>query len=259
MEALILLDKNEAILLNEIVYKIHCSESFDDMRVSVLTLLKMLIPYNKATFYLTSSSPDHSLCEPVGVNILPTECQQYSDEFESIDYTRWMFNSSKSMAFRETDLFPESTRELDDYYKGMYQKNGIHFSAMLTIGYMNHFLGVISLYRGKEDDDFTDRDLFILELIKDHLAIRLQQKLFPENKDDDRLKGKRQQITSQIISKYHLTIRESEILLLLLEGIEKSTICETLVISAFTLKKHSSNIYRKLGISSRWQLMNIEL
>jgi LuxR family maltose regulon positive regulatory protein len=48
-----------------------------------------------------------------------------------------------------------------------------------------------------------------------------------------------------------LTEREVEILELLAAGLTNPEIAEKLVISAGTVKKHASNIYGKLGVSSR--------
>jgi LuxR family maltose regulon positive regulatory protein len=48
-----------------------------------------------------------------------------------------------------------------------------------------------------------------------------------------------------------LTDREAEILELLAAGLTNPEIAEKLVISAGTVKKHASNIYGKLGVSSR--------
>ncbi|MBN1314856.1 MAG: hypothetical protein JXA42_05290 [Anaerolineales bacterium] len=50
-----------------------------------------------------------------------------------------------------------------------------------------------------------------------------------------------------------LSRRELEILGLIEEGLSNQEIAERLVITLHTVKKHSSNIYSKLGVSSRTQ------
>jgi LuxR family maltose regulon positive regulatory protein len=49
-----------------------------------------------------------------------------------------------------------------------------------------------------------------------------------------------------------LTMRELEILMLLREPMSGKEIARKLVISVATLKRHTSNIYGKLGVHSRW-------
>jgi LuxR family maltose regulon positive regulatory protein len=50
-----------------------------------------------------------------------------------------------------------------------------------------------------------------------------------------------------------LTMRELEILRLICAGLSNQAIAETLVVSLNTVKKHSSNLYDKLGVQSRTQ------
>ena len=55
---------------------------------------------------------------------------------------------------------------------------------------------------------------------------------------------------------YHLTPRESEVLLLFARGRSYERIQETLVIARGTVNYHMSNTYRKIGISSRQDLLD---
>lgn len=50
---------------------------------------------------------------------------------------------------------------------------------------------------------------------------------------------------------YGLTARELEVLSHIIKGKEDEQIIETLFISPATLKKHLSNIYRKVGVNDR--------
>ncbi|WP_419824889.1 LuxR C-terminal-related transcriptional regulator [Anoxybacterium hadale] len=254
-----MLEKNDLILLNEIIYKVHSLEAFDEMRLTVLSLLKHLIPYNQASFYLASNRPEHLLSNPVAVGISEESLQNYIEKYEDIDYTRWIFMSGKSMAYRETDLFSDAKRESEVLYKEMYAPVGIHYSAQLSISLHDSFLGIISLYRNKADGDFSDDNLFILELLKEHLAFRLYHNTSLLQSSASDLKGKTHYDTSHYITQFHLTVREVEVLGLLLGGLSGTRICEVLCISPHTLKKHTLSIYKKLSVSSRWELFHLDL
>lgn len=61
----------------------------------------------------------------------------------------------------------------------------------------------------------------------------------------------------QMKEKYGITDREKDILKLIGEGCSNSEICDKLVVSLSTVKKHVYNIYTKTGVKSRTQLLNL--
>ena len=61
----------------------------------------------------------------------------------------------------------------------------------------------------------------------------------------------------ELVQTYHLTPREGEILGLIFQDWNNEEILEKLRISRYTLLKHLQNIYRKCGVSSRWDLRKL--
>lgn len=61
---------------------------------------------------------------------------------------------------------------------------------------------------------------------------------------------------SEISNQYHLTPREEEIMKLAYRGLTNPEIAEQLFISKFTVKGHMHNIFEKLGISTRKELIH---
>jgi DNA-binding CsgD family transcriptional regulator len=57
--------------------------------------------------------------------------------------------------------------------------------------------------------------------------------------------------------KYSISGREKDVILLIVEGDSYKTITEKLFISLNTVKSHIKNIYTKLGINSRFELMHL--
>ena len=121
----------------------------------------------------------------------------------------------------------------------------------MVIAKDHHFLGVITFYRSIGKENFHYDDIFILDMLKNHLAFQLEKHHMFGEDEQEKL------TVSQAVEKYNLTRRESTILRMLMSGRENAVICEELVISANTLKKHILNIYRKLGIRNRVQLFKM--
>lgn len=63
-------------------------------------------------------------------------------------------------------------------------------------------------------------------------------------------------VSTEIMLKYGLTIRESEVLHLLTGGANNHDIAKALFVSDSTVRSHIRNIYSKLGVSSRMELLS---
>lgn len=235
------LDTNDWIFLNSIIYKIYTMNNIDDMRTQFLEQMKMLVDYDSADFLLASPDGENKLVSPILYN-----CEEdMSIAYDEIDYSRGILYSGKTLIYRETDIIDDEKRVETDYYKKVYKTNNWHYSLQMVMARKKEFVGVITFYRTIGKDDFAYDDIFILDLLKDHLAYRLYQ----QKKSGDLVSEKL--TVSAATGKFGLTRREETILRLLMEGRDNTTISELLVISENTLKKHILNIYRKLGIKNR--------
>lgn len=247
-----MLEKNSILLLNEIIYRIYTVRDFDEMRRSVLEFLQYLIPSTISTFYLASSESPYHLERPVGLGVSDERLQLYLDQYFEVDYTRWTFAAPKSNVYRETDLLRDETRTKTPYYRMLFEQEKVHYSVIVTLIYDGVFLGTIDLFRPREYGDFTDDEIFFLDMLKAHLNFRLYQIM-----ENNTLREKTYPSKEDLVEAYHLTPRELEIVYLLLDGISKAQICEQLCISPNTLKKHTLNLYKKLGIKSWRELFSL--
>ncbi|HHY91031.1 MAG TPA: hypothetical protein GX503_05130 [Clostridiales bacterium] len=253
------MEKYQIILLNEIICKIYQMQNFDEMRYTILKILKTLVPFKIGTFYLASKENNHLLSNPVGIGLNKEKMLEFINTFEDKDYTVWVYSSGKTMVYSETELFPDQFRKQTAYYQELYKTSDIHYSVQISLAYHNKFLGVISLYRSEKETDFSEEELFILDLLKDHLAYRLHLEMLPRNnKLSNPINQKSDFNYYHYMKNYGLTLREAEIVELFFEGKENDEICQQLNISSNTLKKHTANIYRKLGIKKRWEIFNCQ-
>lgn len=247
--------ENDWISINNIVYKINDCDDCDEMRRVFLKSLQTVIGFDRASFYLSDKTGENVLSNPIGINFTDEQLKTYLDKYESLDYSRWVISCPQSKVSKETDLFPENVRESSQYYQQAYLPMDIHFSILIALSHNGFFLGSVALYRSKSKEDFSERDVNLLDILKDHLALRLfndyrSQTYHTVNNCAD----------SHFIvdlKEYNLTEREREVLELLYEGSSTINICEKLFIAPTTLKKHVSNIYRKVGISNRMELVHL--
>lgn len=141
------LETNDWIVLNNMIYKI----------------------------YLASKEPGRLLCSPVTYN-----CDvDLSEDYEDIDYSRGIVNSGKMLIYRETDIISDDVRVNTDYYKKVYKPNNWHYALQVVLAKHRKFLGAMTFYRTIGKDDFRYDDIFVLDMLKDHLAYRLEQQSIP--------------------------------------------------------------------------------
>ncbi len=241
------LETNDWIILNSIIYKIYTMENFNEMRRKLLEQLTLVVDFDSADFYLASAEDGKRLSNGITYN-----CDKdLSQVYEEIDYSRGIMLSGKSTIYRETDIISDEARIQTEYYQKVYRPNRWHYSLQMILARNKKFLGVITFYRLAGKEDFHYNDIFLLDMLKDHLAYRLDQ----NRKEDD---GTGNKLTvAEAVQKYGLTRREHTILQKLMNGTENAEVCEELTISPNTLKKHILNIYRKLGINNRVQLFKM--
>lgn len=246
------MDNNRILCLNSIIFQIYNVENFDEMRGAILSSIGNLIPISCGSILMVDHTSSRKLlCNPVCFpeRFLPVE-QNYL-KIEQFDYSRWLMLKKQAAVVKATSLMPDEDREKTALYQKCYAPYGLHYSVDLTIVNNGEHLGILTLYRSKAEGDFTDDDVFLLQMLSDHLnarfhADRKARNPFAEVKN-----------MNDYIASYALTGREAEILYSILYGKSNEDIAEELCISPHTLKKHLQNIYRKTGTSSRIQLFTL--
>lgn len=244
-----MLEVNDWILINAITYKIHAIDDLDKMRLAVMKQLKYLFDYDSASFYTVLSKNSNEIGNPVGINYSVQDMNEYLQVFKEVDYSKGLMSTGKNITYRESDIINDDLRIQTEYYKKVYDTHNWHYSLHLNISYNEIFLGVMSFFREKGKDNFDYSSTFILDMIKDHLSLRLFKEIYSNSHDLLSL--------ADCTAKYRLTSREQDIVSLLIDGMQDKEICDALFITSNTLKKHILNIYRKTGINKRVQLLKL--
>jgi Response regulator containing a CheY-like receiver domain and an HTH DNA-binding domain len=244
------LENADWIFLNSMILKIHSIEDSMQMRETLIQQLRLIMDFDCATFYVASHKDGLTLENPVVYNVPPEFAQRYINDFFALDYSKSFFFGGKSIIYRETDIMSDEKRVGTDYYKTFYEPFGWHYSISMVIAYNAKFLGVLTLFRNQGKPNFKYDDVFILEILKDHLEFRLYgDRAAPPSANTP--------AAGAAFQKYGLTRREEMVLGDLAAGKDNRAICDELYITNNTLKKHILNIYRKLGVKNRVGLLQM--
>lgn len=249
-----ILSENNWHILNQIIYDIYSSDNPHHMRKKFLENIKLLITYDKANFFVTDTlNDDHFITDPVSIGLEESAYDDYYTFFEKFDYNNWMYATAQNEAFILTELLSFLEMKNNLFASKWLVQKGIEHVIILSLSYKGTFVGVASLFRMQGKNNFTFTDKKILNILKNHLSLYLYQNIFPKNTGS----ALSDTYLINLAKIYHLTPREQEILNLLFTGIKTCDICSSLHISESTMRKHTTNIYKKLGITNRSQLNKI--
>jgi DNA-binding CsgD family transcriptional regulator len=254
-----ILTTNEWIVLNDIIYKINLAEDYRDVQKKFLEQIDLLIPSTATCFFLSDDKDNGFLSYPMPYGELTmSNLEEYLLNGQDLDYLKDIMISGKCMVYKETDFMIEEIRIQTEYYKKYYKSKNLHYCVQLILAHKCQFMGVVSFYNSRASGDYSEKDIFILETLKTHLSLCLYKSFYlPKHSKNKDLLSKKFSQLHFISTQYNLTRRESEVLRLIVDNLTNGEISERLYISINTLKKHIVNIYGKLGVSNRIQLLKL--
>lgn len=228
-------------------------------RREFLNLLGRLVAFDLADFYLndTKSPNKIKLVDPVVVSRFSEKFNEkfmleYDRCYGQVDYVRWVFSSHESVVYRESDLINSELRTKSSFYLDYLKPAGFVNVAGVSVADRGVCVGAITLYRTDRYGDFNDKDLYILAQLLPHL----QNKLMAERSAVESNVEQSKNSSYYLAHECKLSRREIEILRLLCDGKNNGEISSLLSISVHTVKKHISNMFDKLNVGSRTQLIH---
>ncbi|MDO4621756.1 MAG: helix-turn-helix transcriptional regulator [Eubacteriales bacterium] len=250
------MEKNTFLLYDNLVYALHSAASFQEVKRELFSYMKMLIPYQYASILLIDNDPENRSSD---LQISEIYCEPQRFKNAELSYVQrieqnpseWRIFANESIAVRKSGLLSEEDRRHSALFRSCYQGFHVLDSLQMSVVYKHCFIGMITLYRTREAGSFTDEDAALLKTLGKHLGRVFYEKC---GKSDRNLPV--QHALEEIRERVHLTPKETEILTKIFLTKSNQDICTELVITEHTLQKHLQNIYRKLNISSKWELFH---
>lgn len=239
------------LFILDTIYQLHEIGEREAFQREALKYLRMSIPFCQGIFY--SHLVEDGRIVPLGYPVVLGDEALYLEEFHERYFKDSFFErhmiASRCEVVRDTDVYPEEVRTQTEWYKQIYVKQGIHYALRAVLSHNQQVVGEIDLFRPKNDPDFSDADIRVLDILAPHVAQRLW-KLIVVGQTHNVARG----LSSSLFDTFGLTPREGEVIAAIATGEPDHEIARKLCISASTLKKHIHNAYRKIGVRNRQQL-----
>lgn len=236
------------IIVTDLIYRMNSASTHRELRQDFLNNIHNAFPFDCASFF-TANDFQQDVPDPVGYNLSDEIKQQYAS-LKGDDHLAWAYNLNESIVISDEDFLTDEDRN-SDFFLGVNERNRWRYGLNLCLYYDGVFQGIAAFHNYPSSGDFPARAADILDVLKPHLALALHRVTL----DSKRVLTDKLPNNDSLITQYTLTYREVETLKLILSGIGSNEICDLLSISPNTLKNHLQNIYRKLGVHNRIELV----
>lgn len=249
------LSENDWLFINRILLKMYASNAEHLFDKDLMRNLSLLIPYDKASFFLHDHEGEKLLHRPLGINFVKEDLEQYSPRFAKELPHIWVNFYDQSVVVRDSDIYSDGAEVSTPYYTALLLDHNIKYALTLSLAHEGVRVGVLTLFRKTENQDFTDREVYMAEQLVEHIASYAYQIY------DLQQYGREHRLQApgitEIAERYGLSSRELDVLRLLSDGKNTREISEALYIAKTTIKKHLSSIYGKMGIKNKSELIRI--
>ena len=182
--------QEELMRYNDIIISLYQrSPSLDHQEhvKKVFFELRKLVPYYKADllFFRTGKNDNLEVLQFIPVNWESEEILSYTECYSALDDVLPVLMTVTPVMFKSTDFFTTDIRRKSRYYNEMIIPSDIQYSIEGNIICNNHsgLFGEIGVFRSSNEEDFTEKELFIMKLLQPHLSNLVYFLDFPkENK-----------------------------------------------------------------------------
>ncbi|MDR0813544.1 MAG: LuxR C-terminal-related transcriptional regulator [Oscillospiraceae bacterium] len=251
-----ILFEHEWQFLLQMSTRVTYAETYRHTCTTFLEQIKTLIPYSSGIVFRASRQNGAAhLMSPISTENINDDTDH--NTFMEGDFPHWneYIMSPYSMVFRQSDIVDEEKWENTRLFREIWEPKGNYFGLFLSVVRKDKPLAVIGLFRDRMKKDFSERDKYILDQLKDPLERKFFSVLETRTKKQGNAVYNERVIRAS--GEYNLTKRESEIVALVVEGVTSEEMCNYLYITHATLSKHLSNIYAKTKVRNRTQLFGL--
>lgn len=220
-----------------IYFASQITKSIPNTRSTVLKELENIFGYKHTLLW--SSDQDWNLKNPLNNNVSDKMLTEYLDDIFVQDFLYPSSNKEhfeNNSALKLMDVVTLEQYEQSEYYRKFMLKYGFYDEMAVTLKHEGQLIGAIGVASKENGNHFTRHDV----LRFNYLSQIISSALIHCNEE----------------TSYPLTSRENEIIELVKKGYTNSHIGEELYISINTVKKHLNNIFQKLGVTNRVELLN---
>ena len=242
--------------LSQMIYRMNRQNTYETFASTLLEQINTIVPFAHGLVFKAERTDGRIVLQDAVIQPQEGIYKEYSDKYMKNNYqVRWLqyLNSPWSTVFRYSSI--TSKWENSAVYDEILEPLGMYYAIYITLVHRDEPLGAVAIWRKKEDRDFSEKELYMLEMLKIHIELKFHGLLKFDVIPKNAVHQTERTLLGEFCERYTLTKRELEIIQLIYSEKDSAEICHLLYISDSTLRKHIHNIYQKVGVKSRIQLV----
>jgi DNA-binding CsgD family transcriptional regulator len=246
------LSQKETGIVFEIMRQLTQIGDAAELRRSVgLSLLRLLDAQYLASYVWDPAS--QQFVDRVSINMDDANLGNYEKHFQFCDPITPTLQRRRT-ATCVSDIIDRPRFERTEFFNDFLSRDGLHYGMNFYAYAGGHSIGDLRIWRGRNKEDFTRRDVQLLDAIGVAFTQALLNCRLAKSPNEQPANVEVLARIERIGKKASLTPRQKEIVAAILYGNSDRTIADELCISLPTVRTHVQTIYQKLGVSSRTQL-----
>lgn len=171
------LSQSEMRTLLDITFLFHSVRDVTLMSQKFLQMLGKIVPYEAAVVFLNLDLR-RPLSPCAQIRCDPSMLQEYAEQFQNLDYLGWRIYQTEQKVVRESDQIDPEERRRTRFYREFLQRYNVEYRMLLSAhSSAGELLGLVMLLRSQLLSDFSEKELFILELLQNHFSIGIENAL----------------------------------------------------------------------------------
>ena len=188
----------------------------------------------------------------VSINMSDRNLASYDSYFQFCDPITPLLQRCRK-ATCVTEIMPRRRLERTEFFNDFLARDGLYYGVNYYAYSVNRNIGDLRIWRGRAKEDFTRRDLEILDAVGPSFTSAMRRALVEESEAAGCLDLA--PAIDKMASDAGLTDREVEICTSALQGMSDREIASHFGISPATVRTHLKHVYEKTGISGRQQIL----
>lgn len=248
------LSHKETAIVFRIMRELTTDHSSADLRRTVGQLLLELLDAQYIASYVWD--PEHRcFVDRVSINMGDANLGNYERYFQFRDPITPALQRRRT-ATCVSQVIDRARFERTEFFNDFLTRDGLHYGVNFYAYAGGHNIGDLRIWRGRHKEDFSKRDVEILDAIGVPFTQALLQRRLAELPNGQIDVSARVERRSRSVA---LTPRQKEIAAAIVRGCTDRAIADELCISLPTVRTHVQTIYQKFGVSSRTQLARMML